>query len=194
MKLQYVVITSVTRDDLEDGGSGHFQETVQAIRRTSPDVKIELLIPDFKGKTEDQDRVFACHPDVLNHNLETVPGLYDRIRPGAHFRRSLDLLERSAKQGLVTKSGLMLGFGESKNQVKRTLEDLSRTGCSIVTIGQYLSPGSEHAPVISIIPPETFQELGEFALSLGFQKVESGPRVRSSYHARETFDSRLDGI
>jgi lipoic acid synthetase len=189
MQLNYVVVTSVTRDDLPDGGSGHFAATIRAIRKKLPEAMIEVLIPDFKGSPDALRTVTNASPDVLNHNLETVPRLYPKVRPQAVYRRSLQLLKRANEwdANLQTKSGLMLGLGESKEEIRRTLQDLLDVGCDMLTLGQYLQPTHDHLPVTRFIPPEEFDEWKQYALKMGFIQVASGPFVRSSYHAKELF-------
>ncbi|MBW1695529.1 MAG: lipoyl synthase [Deltaproteobacteria bacterium] len=189
MQLDYVVVTSVTRDDLSDGGAGYFAATIDAIRKRMPDTKIEVLIPDFKGSPDALQTVIDASPDVLNHNLETVPRLYPRVRPQAVYRRSMELLQRARKwrKGLQIKSGLMLGLGESRTEIHRTLQDLLSAGCDMLTLGQYLQPTANHLPVSRFIPPEEFDDWKQSALKMGFKQVASGPFVRSSYHAREFF-------
>jgi lipoic acid synthetase len=189
MQLDYVVVTSVTRDDLPDGGAGHFGDTIRAIRKRLPEAMIEVLIPDFKGSPDALRTVTDASPDVLNHNLETVPRLYPKVRPQAVYRRSLQLLERAKvwNADLQTKSGLMLGLGESKEEVLRTLQELLDVGCDILTLGQYLQPTRNHLPVTRFIPPQEFDEWKQSALKMGFAQVASGPFVRSSYHAKELF-------
>jgi lipoic acid synthetase len=189
MGLSYVVITSVTRDDLPDGGAGHFAKTIREIRKRMPETFAEVLVPDFKGDFNALQTVMKAHPDVLNHNLETVPRLYASARPGALYRRSLDLLKQ-AKQidpAIPTKSGLMLGLGEASEEIEKTLQDLLDSGCSLLTLGQYLQPTRKHLPVERFIPPEEFDHWKETALEMGFSGVASGPFVRSSYHAKELF-------
>ena len=191
MQLSYVVITSVTRDDLPDGGASHFVETIEEIRKRMPDTCVEVLIPDFQGNRDSLHAVLEARPSVLNHNLETVPRLYPLVRPEALYHRSLELL-RLAKQldpAIPTKSGLMLGLGESPEEVKKTLSHLVDVGCSILTLGQYLQPSGEHVPVKRFIPPEEFDQWKETALQMGFSEVASGPFVRSSYHARELYEA-----
>ncbi len=184
--LRYVVVTSVDRDDLRDGGAGHFARCIEAVRAHSPDTRIEVLVPDFRGR---MDRALpllaATPPDVFNHNLETVPRLYRRARPGADYGWSLDLLEqfKAACPGVPTKSGLMLGLGETREEVLAVLADLRAHGCDMLTLGQYLAPSRHHLPVERWWTPEEFRELGDAARSLGFTRVASGPLVRSSYHA-----------
>ncbi len=189
MKLKYVVVTSVTRDDLPDGGAGHFAETIEKIRTEIPDVCVEVLIPDFQGSKEALATVLDATPDVLNHNIETVPRLYPEVRPQADYQRSLDLIHRAREYdpGLITKSGLMLGLGEYPAEIKGTLEDMLNAGCHMLTLGQYLQPSKVHLPVKRYIPPEEFDEWRKTALEMGFMEVASGPFVRSSYHARELF-------
>lgn len=190
MGVSYVVVTSVTRDDLPDGGAEHFARTVRAIRRRRPSVLVELLVPDFQGSLEALKTVLASRPDVLNHNLETVPRLYATVRPGARYERSLGLLERVKKlaPATVTKSGLMLGLGETDDEVVETLRDLREARCDIVTLGQYLQPSKDHLPVERFVEPETFERWQERALAMGFVGAASGPLVRSSYKARELFE------
>jgi len=189
MALSYVVVTSVTRDDLPDGGADLFAATIHALRDTIPDVRVEVLIPDFQGHPAAIATVVKAGPDVLNHNLETIPELYPRVRPEADYRRSLDLLQqvRDRAPHMMTKSGLMLGLGESAAQVRRTLEDLRAVDCRMVTLGQYLQPTPDHLPVQRYVPPEEFDNWRDVALHLGFQQAASGPLVRSSYQARELF-------
>ena len=189
MGLKYVVVTSVTRDDLPDGGAGIFADTIENIRQQIPEVCVEVLIPDFQGSRKAVERVLNAHPDVLNHNIETVPRLYAEVRPQADYRRSLELIQRAHKfdAALLTKSGLMLGLGESRQEVSLTLEDMLEAGCRMLTLGQYLQPSKDHLPVKRFIPPEEFEQWRKAALQLGFEEVASGPFVRSSYHARELF-------
>jgi lipoic acid synthetase len=183
--LSYVVVTSVTRDDLDDGGAVFFAETIRHVRDRLPDAKIEVLIPDFQGNKDALKKVVEARPNVLNHNIETVPSLYPSVRPGADYRCSLELL-RQVKEydpSLITKSGLMLGFGETSAELLKTLQDLVDTGCSMLTLGQYLQPSSRHLAVERFVPPEEFDKWRETALKTGFTQVASGPFVRSSYHA-----------
>lgn len=184
MRLKHAVLTSVTRDDLHDGGAEHWVKSIRAIRSLTPLVTIECLIPDFQGNESALDHVMAEAPEVLNHNIETVPSLYAKVRPQASYRASLELLER-AKQlhGLTTKSGLMVGMGETAEEIERSLSDLARHGCDMVTIGQYLQPSALHLPVERYITPEEFEHYRIVAESAGFRNVQSGPFVRSSYHA-----------
>lgn len=183
--LAYAVITSVTRDDLPLGGAQQFVAVIKAIRQTSPGCKVEVLIPDFGGNIAAQNLVFEASPDILNHNLETVPDLYPRVRPEANYNRSLELLTRAANYGLVTKTGLMLGLGETEAQVRAVLEDLVGVNCRRLTLGQYLRPSPQHHPVIRWVHPDEFTAWAELGKEMGFEHVEAGPLVRSSYHAGE---------
>jgi len=185
MELRHAVITSVTRDDLDDGGASFFAALVQAFRKELPNVTIELLIPDLEGRTESLRTVFECKPDILNHNIETVPSLYAAMRPQASYTRSLELLRSAAAVGLLTKSGMMVGLGEAENEVCRVLDDLYAQGCAIVTIGQYLQPSPTQHPVISYVTPEQFDRYREYGMAKGFKAVLAGPFVRSSYHAAD---------
>ncbi len=189
MGLRYVVITSVTRDDLPDGGAGMFAETVAAVRKKIPDARIELLIPDFQGNAAALRTVMDAGPDVLNHNIETVQRLYPSVRPQAAYGRSLELLRRVKTYcpEIPTKSGLMLGLGEKTEEIRETLKDIFEAGCSILTLGQYLQPSKEHLPVERFVEPEEFEEWRQIALDTGFRQVASGPFVRSSYHAKELY-------
>ncbi|MGD2174689.1 MAG: lipoyl synthase [Candidatus Brocadiaceae bacterium] len=192
LELRHVVITSVTRDDLPDGGSGHFAAAIRAIREAT-DATIEVLTPDFLGRPDDVDRVLDAAPDVFNHNVETVPGLYGDVRPGAGYRRSLRVLARAARHPAVpgVKSGLMLGLGETEDEIREVLTDLVRAGCRAVTLGQYLAPSEEHHPVVEFVPPERFARLEELALRTGFEVALSGPFVRSSYRAAQVAEQLL---
>lgn len=201
--LQYVVITSVTRDDLKDGGAAHFAETIKAIKNLykepnreeqlgrqsnreadNEQIKVEVLIPDFQGSVDALNVVMAAEPDVLNHNIETVPSLYPTVRPEAQYKRSLELIQRANTQRqLLVKSGIMVGLGEQKNELERTIVDLYEHGCRILTIGQYLQPSAKHLKVVKYYTPEEFEELKTFAKEAGFQSVASAPFVRSSYQA-----------
>jgi lipoic acid synthetase len=185
--VRHAVITSVNRDELPDGGSRHFAETILWVRRLNPGCRIEVLIPDFCGSEESLDTVLAARPDVLNHNTETVPRLYRRVRPDAKYEQSLELLRRAHRRKgewpLLTKSGLMVGLGETTEELLQTFRDLSETGCDILTVGQYLSPTPRHIPIEKYYTPEEFDFLKDEALLMGFRYVESGPLVRSSYHA-----------
>jgi len=194
MELAYVVVTSVTRDDLPDGGAGIFAATIQAIRKLIPEVRVEVLIPDLQGSRDAIASVVSAGPDVLNHNLETIPELYAKVRPEADYRRSLALLQtvRDRAPHMMTKSGLMLGLGESPGGVRRTLADLRAVDCQMVTLGQYLQPSPAHLPVERYVPPEEFDRWREEALQMGFAEVASGPLVRSSYQARELYQAVRD--
>jgi len=189
--LTYVVITSVDRDDLADGGAAIFAETIRETRSRRPDCRIEVLIPDFQGKEEPLHTVLDARPDVLNHNVETVPRLYRMARSGGRYSRTLELLDRSRRYApeIPTKTGLMVGLGEEHDELVATFKDLRHAGCQILTIGQYLRPSAEHAPMTRYYHPDEFRELKRIALDLGFVHVESGPLVRSSYHAHETADA-----
>ncbi len=187
LKLNHAVITSVTRDDLEDQGANHFRRVVEEIRKTSPEVSIELLIPDMQGDRELIDIIIDSQPDVLNHNVETVPELYDRVRPMAIFDRSIEVLNyvKQAKPDMSTKSGVMLGLGETKEQVIEVLRRLREVDCDMLTLGQYLQPSTSHIKVVEYITPEEFDEYKEIALDMGFKRVASAPLVRSSYYAED---------
>jgi len=186
LQLSHVVITSPTRDDLPDGGAGLYAQTVAAIRKAAPQTAIELLIPDFMGDHGSIAAVVAACPDIIGHNLETVPRLY-HIRSGADYRRSLDVLKiiHDLDPRLLTKSGLMLGLGEAEGEIFQVLDDLLAVGCSYLSLGQYLAPSRSHYPVQDYVPPEIFDNYRERALAMGFKHVESGPYVRSSYHAEQ---------
>ncbi len=191
LKLRYVVITSVTRDDLPDGGAGFFAETIRAIRERIPEVLVEVLVPDFQDDPDAIRTVVAARPDVLNHNVETVPRLYLSVRPGAVYRRSLDLFRTAGEfdSSVPLKSGLMLGLGETQPEIRETLRDLLDAGCRMLTLGQYLQPSAHHLPVDRFVTPEEFDSWKEKALAMGFTQVASGPLVRSSYHAKDLFGS-----
>lgn len=186
MGLRYVVITSVDRDDLRDGGAGHFAACIRAVRDRSPAIQVEVLVPDFRGRMAVAlERLGEAAPDVFNHNLETVPRLYKRVRPGADYRWSLQLLEefKRAHPAIPTKSGIMLGVGETREEVIEVMQELRAHGCAMITIGQYLQPSRHHLPVERFAEPSEFDELAVRARELGFERVASGPLVRSSYHA-----------
>jgi lipoic acid synthetase len=186
MKLEYVVVTSVTRDDLPDGGAGHFAAVVNALRRRIPGVEVEVLVPDFGGDARSLSTVLEAGPAVLNHNIETVPSLYARVRPGALYERSLELLARAARQGgMPVKSGLMLGLGETDAEVESVLRDLGGAGVDLLTIGQYLKPSPECLDVVDYVAPARFAALERTARGMGFAGVASGPFVRSSFRAAE---------
>lgn len=184
--LKYVVITSVNRDDLRDGGASHFSACIKAIRQRTPATKIEILVPDFRGRVETAVAILATEPcDVFNHNLETVPRLYKQVRPGSDYKGSLELLSQfaRARPQTPTKSGLMLGIGEKPDEIYSVMKDLLIHGCTMLTLGQYLQPSKAHLPVKEYITPEQFQDYGVVAKTLGFKQVASAPLVRSSYHA-----------
>ena len=185
MRLRYVVITSVNRDDLSDGGSQHFAETVLEVRRALPEARVEVLTPDFCGDLDAVARVLDARPHVFNHNMETVPRLYRRVRPQADYRQSLDVLEFAHRYapGVLTKSGFMVGLGETRYEVEELLRDLRAADTDVATIGHYLQPTRRHLPVAEFIDPEQFDTYRDYGLSLGFQAVFSGPLVRSSYMA-----------
>ena len=186
MGLDHVVITSVDRDDLRDGGASHFRQCIEAIRTVSPKTTIEILIPDFRGRAMKAiEQIVASPPDILNHNLETVPRLYKRVRPGANYEHSLQLLKDFGEScpNLPTKSGLMLGVGESIPEVEAVMEDLRGHGVELLTLGQYLQPSLDHLPVERYVNPQEFLDLATLGSQMGFGHVASGPMVRSSYHA-----------
>jgi lipoic acid synthetase len=183
MKIRHAVITSVNRDERKDGGAPIFAETIRLIHERVPGCKVEVLIPDFKGSEEALDIVLAAKPDILNHNLETVSRLYRIVRPQANYRQSLEVLDRAKKKGFVTKTGLMLGVGERTEEILEVMSDARAVQCDILTLGQYLQPTKEHLPIDRYAPPDEFKMLKEEGLKMGFRHVESGPLVRSSYHA-----------
>jgi lipoyl synthase len=190
MRLKYVVVTSVTRDDLPDGGASHFAKTIRSIKQLIPDSQVEVLIPDFKGSAEALSTVLDAGPDVLNHNIETVARLYESVRSGAIYERSLALIQRVYAYGkMPAKSGLMLGLGETDLEIRQTLEELYQAGCRFLTLGQYLQPSRDHLPVDRFIRPEDFLEWKKLAEEIGFERVASGPFVRSSYHAKDLYHS-----
>jgi len=191
MGLTYVVVTSVSRDDLPDGGAAHFARTITEIRRRLPNALVEVLVSDFCGDPDALRAVAAARPDVLNHNLETVDRLYPVVRPQADYRRSLALLGHAKRYspGLPTKSGLMLGLGETVAEVEEALRDLAQVSCTMLTLGQYLQPTREHLPVARFLSPEEFTTWRRKALDMGFSQVASGPFVRSSYHAKELYQA-----
>lgn len=185
MAVKHAVITSVDRDDLPDGGSEIWAATVKAIRRKSPGTTMETLIPDFAGKWENLQRIIDVAPEVVSHNLETVRRLTKQVRIQAKYDRSLEVLMRLKRGGMKTKSGIMLGLGETETEILETIDDLSSVGCDILTIGQYLQPSPNHLPIAEFINPLKFDEYRDYALTKGFRFVESGPLVRSSYHAEK---------
>ena len=192
LDLQHAVITSVNRDELPDGGAHIFARTIEAVHALCPDTSVEVLIPDFQGNWDALELVLAARPEILNHNIETVPRLYHIMRPQARYERSLELLDRALRTGPApTKSGMMLGAGEIRQETEQSIRDLAAVGCSILTLGQYLSPSSQHVQVDRYVHPDEFVELRDFALGLGFRHVESGPMVRSSYHAERQVDDMV---
>jgi lipoic acid synthetase len=196
LDLNYVVITSVDRDDVKDGGASIFADTIRETRARMPRTRIEVLIPDFQGKDAPLYTVLDARPDVLNHNTETVPRLYRMARSGGRYSRTLELLERSRKYApdIPTKTGIMVGLGEERDEVVSTLKDLRGVDCQILTVGQYLRPTEKHAPMTRYYTPQEFADLKAIALDLGFVHVESGPLVRSSYHAHETADAYAQAV
>ncbi len=189
--LKHAVVTSVNRDDDNVGGAKIFAETIRQIRLATPDCRVEVLIPDFQGLEEPLRIVLDARPDVLNHNTETVPRLYRAVRSGARYQRTLDLLENAKKfsPGMVTKSGVMVGLGESMDELIEVFRDLGNRGVDILTVGQYLRPSKDHLPIARFYTPAEFRQMKEEALRFGFRHVESGPLVRSSYHAHEQAES-----
>jgi len=190
LNLKYVVVTSVTRDDLEDGGAAHFANTIKAIKNTLPNnPKVEVLIPDFQGNIEALKIVVSANPDVVNHNIETIPSLYSTARPEANYQQSLDLFKnvKAIKASMPVKSGIMLGLGETFEELEQTMEDLFKAGCDILTLGQYLQPTKAHLAVQKYYSPEEFKQLEKKARQIGFKKVAAGPFVRSSYNAQDLF-------
>lgn len=194
LKLKHVVVTSVTRDDLPDGGAGHFARVIKEIKRKSPDMTVEVLIPDFKGSRDSLAVVVEAKPEILNHNVETVPRLYPEVRPMAVYKRSLELLSnvKSMDPDMITKSGIMLGLGEKEHEVVEVMKDLRDVGCEVLTIGQYLAPTREHHPVVEYVPPETFARFKEIGEQLGFRYVASSPLVRSSYMAEQVLNQQYN--
>jgi lipoyl synthase len=191
LDLQHVVVTSVDRDDLRDGGAAHFAATAHAIKAALPAARVEVLVPDFKGAHASVATVVASPVDIYNHNIETVPSLYRKCRPGGRYEVSLDVLAyaktvaREAGRDILTKAGVMLGLGEERAELLQVLRDLRGVGCDILTLGQYLRPSQDHLPVVRYVPPDEFIELKAIATAMGFRHAESGPLVRSSYHAWE---------
>lgn len=185
--LKHTVVTSVTRDDLPDGGSAHFAETIRALKKRIPSSTVEVLIPDFQGSKDALQTVIDARPEIINHNIETVPSLYNTVRPMAKYDRSLELLQR-VKQlttGIYSKTGIMVGLGETKDEVLRVMDDLIGVGCELLTIGQYLQPSKDHLPIKEYITPDQFEEYKRIGLKKGFKYIASGPFVRSSYNAIE---------
>lgn len=192
LQLKHAVITSVTRDDLADGGAGQFVALVEEIRQQAPTCRIELLIPDLQGNWQALQKIVAAGPDIIGHNIETVPRLYAAVRPQAEYQRSLALLAqiRQLSADIISKSGLMLGMGEKDTEILQVMRDLREQRCQILTLGQYLAPTAEHYPVQNYVLPEEFERYAKMGKKLGFEHVEAGPLVRSSYHAEEQFSSR----
>jgi len=191
MKLKYVVITSVTRDDLPDGGAQHFANVIAAIKNTGLNVQIEVLIPDFKGDIRALSKVVNAEPDVINHNVETVPRLYPKVRPMAVYERSLEVISNTKilNKNISTKSGIMIGLGEDEAEVLEVFDDLRKADCDFLTVGQYLAPSKRHHPVVEYVHPDVFERYKKFALQAGFKNVASAPLVRSSYLAEKMFES-----
>ncbi len=192
LKLRHVVITSVTRDDLADGGAGHYASVIEKVRELNPEVVIEVLIPDFEGSLEALKTVIDAQPDILNHNVETMPRLYPEVRPMAVYKRSLELLRnvKTLSAGTYTKSGIMLGLGESEQEVLEVFRDLREADCDFLTVGQYLAPSKSHHPVVEYIHPDVFESYKTKALEMGFRYVASAPLVRSSYQADRAMESK----
>ena len=190
--LKYVVLTAVNRDDREDGGVEGFVQTIGEIQKKLPECRIEVLIPDFKAKKESLDRLFVSKPDIINHNIETVKSLFPLVAPQKKYETSLEVLKYISERGFITKSGLILGLGESIQEIEETIQDLRKSGVSMLTIGQYLQPTTTHYPVKKYWDKEVFSHLKKFALNLGYRHVESGPLVRSSYHADQQSDFLSD--
>ncbi len=193
MGLKHAVITSVARDELLDGGAAIWAATIRAVREENPHTAIEVLIPDFKGRWKDLETVLEAKPDILNHNVETVPRLHKLVRPQAKYERSLEMLRRAKDAGFVTKSGLMLGIGEEQEEIAATLRDMAADRLDILTLGQYLRPSAQHLPMYRWVTPEEFSQWKRYSLEIGFKVVESGPLVRSSYHADEQSDALVPG-
>lgn len=197
LNLAHAVITSVNRDDLADGGAGHWAETIREVRRMNPQCKVEVLIPDFNGDEAALNAVLDARPDVLNHNTETIARLYRRVRPDANYQQTMTLLERAAarrdweRRGMLTKSGIMVGLGETFDEVVELMKDLRHVSCDIMTIGQYLQPHARRLPVERYVTPEEFARWREVGLGLGFRHVESSPLTRSSYHARQQTENSV---
>lgn len=194
MKLKYTVITSVDRDELPDGGAAHFAETIRQVHQYNPHCKVEVLTPDFKGLRSAIDSVCAAAPEVFAHNMETVARLHLQVRPQAKYWRSLQVLGQAKKRGLIVKSGIMLGLGETTREVRQVMRDLVDVGCDLLTIGQYMRPSIRHLPVIEYVHPDVFKEYAVIGRSFGLRHVESGPLVRSSYHAETQEKLMRDGI
>jgi lipoic acid synthetase len=192
MELRYATITGVARDDLDDGGAWLYAETVRQIHSLMPDTGVELLIPDFNADPDQLAEVFSSRPEVLAHNVETVPRIFKRIRPGFRYERSLDVITKAREDGLVTKSNLILGMGETREEISQALQDLYDAGCELITITQYLRPSARHHPVERWVKPQEFVELKEEADEIGYAGVMSGPLVRSSYRAGRLYQQAID--
>ncbi len=191
MNLKHCVITSVDRDDLEDGGSAHWANVINEVKTANPGITIEALIPDFKGNHRDIKRVIDARPEVISHNLETVSRLTPLVRSAARYDRSLEVISQVAESGITAKSGIMVGLGETEDEVFETMDDLLQVGCSVMTVGQYLQPTKNHLPVIEFIHPEIFKKWEEKGIEKGFKFIESKPLVRSSYHAEKHVDGKI---
>ena len=191
--VKHAVITSVNRDELPDGGADHFAKTVTAIKSESPETRVELLVPDFLGDRHAMDVVLQSGPEIVAHNIETVPRLYRRVRPDATYQRSLDVLQHISESVSISKTGLMMGLGETDEEVESVMCDLRDVGCQILSLGQYLSPTTRHLAVDRWVEPDTFDRLASVGMAMGFMHVESGPMVRSSYMAHRAFDSKSEG-
>ena len=185
MKVKHAVLTSVDRDELKDGGSTIWHNTIKAVKALNPDTTLETLIPDFKGKAEDVQRIIEAHPEVVSHNIETVERLTRQVRIQAKYRRSMEVLKILKEGGMRTKSGIMCGLGETKEEVLQTMQDLRNSGVDVITLGQYLQPTKKHLPVLRFVHPDEFAEYREAGYNMGFDYVESGPLVRSSYHSEK---------
>ncbi len=194
LSLRYAVVTSVTRDDLPDGGASIFANTIREIRRAVPACQIEVLIPDFRGSKSALSIVIEATPDVLNHNIETVPRLYPVVRPEADYHLSIGILESAKQSGMLTKTGLMLGLGETDEEVILVMRDLIKIQCDILTLGQYLQPSADHLAIDRYVTPEQFDQFKTIGEEMGFRHVEAGPLVRSSYHADKSFDQIADPV
>lgn len=185
MNLRHIVITSVNRDELPDGGAGVFAETIRRVREVNPQTRIEVLIPDFKARPESLRVLFDAKPDILNHNTETVPSMYRQVRPQAKYHWTLGVLSQAKQEGFVTKTGIMLGLGESREELLKVMTDLVEIKVDILTLGQYLQPTKNHLPIARYVSPDEFKELHDIGMAMGFRNVEAGPLVRSSYHAAD---------
>jgi len=192
LSLRYAVVTSVTRDDLPDGGASVFVDTIWEIKQAVPACQVEVLIPDFKGSLKALFAVMTAKPDILNHNIETVPSLYPKVRPEASYHRSLKVLQIAKQKGMITKTGLMLGLGETNDELVDVMRDLRDVDCDILTLGQYLQPSPHHQAIDRYVSPDEFNQLKQIGEKMGFKHVEAGPLVRSSYHAASSFDKISD--